>query len=158
MWAAQQRLIRKTFGVLSCAIVFCTMVFCTGLVCGPSAAQGLFPEVLRAGPELPHRPPGALPALPANTGATASVLTTSGSSSPLVRSPELTLPLPVAPMPDLNVHVPADTTRSLRFGPMFSRLTGAYRGETFNSGSTTDPGLRDQRFPISGFALKVPLN
>ena len=132
---AQHRLLSETFGVLFCAIVFCAVASVAVLTSEPSNAQGLFPESLRTRPDLPHRPPPALPSLPATTSANANVTTTTGSSSPLVTRPGLILPSTAAPMP-------ADP----------------YRGETFTAGSTTDPKLHDQRFPISGFALKVPLN
>ena len=155
---AQHRLLSETFGVLFCAIVFCAVASVAVLTSEPSNAQGLFPESLRTRPDLPHRPPPALPSLPATTSANANVTTTTGSSSPLVTRPGLILPSTAAPMPDVNIRVPADTTRKLGIGPVFNRLADPYRGETFTAGSTTDPKLHDQRFPISGFALKVPLN
>jgi hypothetical protein len=152
--AASRRLSPEVFGVLSCTIVICA-VMCFGAFGGrASMAQGLFPEALRTRAEPPQAPPIALPALPANAGANATVMTRTGSSSPLEPSPNVI----AAPMPDANIRAPKDTTRKLGFGPLFSRPAEAYRGETFNAGSTIDPGLRDQRFPISGFTLKLPLN
>ncbi len=80
-----------------------------------------------------------------------------GASPPPVVQPNVTEST-LAPVPDFDIRAPAESSRSLRIGPVFNRQPDSYRGETFNSDSTSNPGLRDQRFPISGFTLRLPLN
>ena len=145
------------FDLLLFAIVFFTVVCFIVFASGPSAAQGLLPAPLPVGPDLPHRPTPALPAPLTKNGANATLKPKARAGLNLTTQPnaaESTL----APMPDLDIRAPADTTRHLGIGPVFTRQADPYRGETFNSDSTSNPGTRDQRFPISGFTLKLPLN
>lgn len=62
-----------------------------------------------------------------------------------------------APMPDADVRAPYAPSPRLGVAPMLNRPADHYRGETFSAASTVEPGLHEQRFPISGIALKVPL-
>jgi hypothetical protein len=64
----------------------------------------------------------------------------------------------IAPMPNRDIHAPAAPKSGVTVGPVWLKAETPYRGESFGSDSTSDPGKRDRHMPLPGFAVKLPLN
>jgi hypothetical protein len=129
--AEQQNLLPDRLGASLCAPVLLT--FLLGFVfAGSASAQPYTPEILRE-----H-------GVPVSTAKSRPATQLANSFA--------------APMPDMDARAPYAPPRDLGVAPVFSRPAGTYRGETFSGESSFDAAARDQRFPISGLALRVPLN
>jgi len=77
---------------------------------------------------------------------------------PINPHPLIPLNQTAAPVPDQDARAPNIPVQRLGIGPVFGGAPTGYRGESFTSGSTTNPGLRELRMPLSGFALRLHLD
>ena len=82
--------------------------------------------------------------------------------SAFLTAPKIRLATPpdqtTAPIPDMEARAPRVPVQRIKIGPVFGGPATGYRGESFTSGSSTNPGLRELRMPLSGLALRLQLD
>ncbi len=60
-------------------------------------------------------------------------------------------------LPNLEMLPPPKHTLQMMFGPTLLKREEPYRGESFGSDYSSNPGREDRHIPLPGIALKVPL-